>query len=113
MPLNLAALRDKASALLSLHRPGNPLVLVNAWTPPARDFSSVPAPRRRDDQRRHRIAWGYPDGERSRATGCSKRSPDLRAVTVPVTADVEAEGAIARGRPAHRHRRPRSRRRRL
>ena len=92
MPLNLAALRDKASVLLSLHRPGHPLVLVNAWDcASARLLERAGSPAVATTSAGIAFACGYPDGEkipRDRMLEAIARI--CAAVTVPVTADVEA-----------------------
>jgi 2-methylisocitrate lyase-like PEP mutase family enzyme len=84
--------RDKAEALRALHRPGEPLVLVNAWdAASARVVASAPGC--------HAIAtasWsiaasrGFADGEAlPRDTMIAAVAIVVRAVELPVTADLE------------------------
>lgn len=90
--MELVAQRQRAQDLLALHRPGNPVVLINVWDvvsarlierSGARAIATTSAG----------IAWalGYPDGERiprDEMLGVVERI--TRAVSVPVTADLEA-----------------------
>ncbi|HEU4787794.1 MAG TPA: isocitrate lyase/phosphoenolpyruvate mutase family protein [Gemmatimonadaceae bacterium] len=90
--MELVAQRQRAQDLLALHRPGDPVVLINVWDvvsarlierSGARAIATTSAG----------IAWalGYPDGERiprDEMLGVVERI--ARAVSVPVTADLEA-----------------------
>jgi len=90
--VELVAQRQRAQDLLALHQPGNPIVLINVWDvvsarlierSGARAIATTSAG----------IAWalGYPDGERiprEEMLGVVERI--ARAVSVPVTADLEA-----------------------
>ena len=90
--MEIAAQRQRAQDLLALHQPGNPVVLINVWDvvsaklierTGARAIATTSAG----------IAWalGYPDGERiprEEMLGVVERI--ARAVSVPVTADLEA-----------------------
>lgn len=104
--------REKAETLRSMHRPGNPLVLVNAWDAVSArivEEAGFPAIATTSGG----IAWleGYADGEHiSREQMLAGIARIVRAVAVPVTADLEsgygptteaavltAKGAIASG----------------
>ncbi|MDQ2663540.1 MAG: isocitrate lyase/phosphoenolpyruvate mutase family protein [Candidatus Eremiobacteraeota bacterium] len=104
--------REKAETLRSLHRPGNPLVLVNAWDAVSArivEEAGFPAIATTSGG----ISWleGYADGELiSREQMLAGIARIVHAVTVPVTADLEsgygptieaavstAKGAIASG----------------
>jgi 2-methylisocitrate lyase-like PEP mutase family enzyme len=90
--VELVAQRQRAQDLLALHRPGDPIVLINVWDvvsarlierSGARAIATTSAG----------IAWalGYPDGERiPRAEMLGVVERIARAVSVPVTADLEA-----------------------
>src|SRR5262249_1480811 len=87
-----ADLSRKADALRALHRPGRPLVLVNAWdAASARIVERAGSPAVATTSAGIAFASGYPDGEvisRERMLEAVRRICD--AVAVPVTADVEA-----------------------
>lgn len=90
--MELVAQRQRAQNLRALHQPGDPVVLINVWDvvsarlierSGARAIATTSAG----------IAWalGYPDGERiprDEMLGVVERV--ARAVSVPVTADLEA-----------------------
>ncbi len=100
--------REKAVALQALHRPGNPVVFVNVWDAvSARIIESAGFPAVATTSAG--ISWleGFADGERmSRERALQGVSRVARAVTIPVTADLEAgygpsvEDAIATARGA-------------
>lgn len=82
----------QAERLRSLHRPGAPLVLPNAWdAASARVVEAAGAPAVATSSAGVSYAYGVPDGEmlgRDEAVAAVARI--VRAVRVPVTADVEA-----------------------
>src|SRR5665213_992709 len=84
--------REKAELLRALHRPGDPLVLVNVWDAiSARIVEELGFPAIATTSAG--IAWveGFPDGEgcpRERMLEAVRRVCDR--VSVPVTADLEA-----------------------
>jgi 2-methylisocitrate lyase-like PEP mutase family enzyme len=90
--MDFSTQRRRAEALLQLHRPGDPVVLVNAWDvvsarlverAGARAIATTSAG----------VAWalGYLDGERiSRREMLDVVERIARAVSLPVTADLEA-----------------------
>jgi 2-methylisocitrate lyase-like PEP mutase family enzyme len=84
--------REKAERLRGLHRPGDPLVLVNVWDAiSARIVEDLGFPAIATTSAG--VAWseGYPDGERiSRAEMMARVRRIAEAVDVPVTADSEA-----------------------
>lgn len=84
--------REKAERLRELHRPGDPLLLVNIWDViSARIVEELGFPAVATTSAG--IAWseGYPDGERiSRAEMMARVRRIANAVEVPVTADSEA-----------------------
>jgi 2-methylisocitrate lyase-like PEP mutase family enzyme len=84
--------RDLAEQLLALHRPGEPLVLVNAWdAASARLVLVAGAPAVATTSAGMAFALGYPDGQRiSRQEMLAAVAVVARAVEVPVTADMEA-----------------------
>lgn len=92
MPIQPTVLRDKAALLLSLHRPGHPLVLINAWdAATARLIARAGSPAIATTSAGVAFACGYPDGERiPRDQMLESIARICAAVTVPVTADVEA-----------------------
>jgi len=87
-----ADLVARATTLLELHRPGRPLVLVNAWDAgSARVVEAAGAPAVATGSAGVAFALGRPDGERlSRAEMLAVVSSVAAAVALPVTADVEA-----------------------
>jgi len=82
----------KAELLRALHKPGDPLVLVNAWdAASARVVVRAGAPAVATSSAAAAYALGYPDGERiSRDEMLGYVATIARAVDVPVTADMEA-----------------------
>ena len=85
-------LREKAEQLLSLHRPGRPLVLVNAWdAASARLIERAGSLAVATTSAGVAFACGYPDGEKiPRERMLEVVARVCAAVGVPVTADVEA-----------------------
>jgi 2-methylisocitrate lyase-like PEP mutase family enzyme len=86
------ALATRATTLLELHRPGRPLVLVNAWDPgSARVVAGAGAAAVATGSAGVAFALGRPDGERrSREEMLAGGGAVASAVTLPVTADMEA-----------------------
>ncbi len=84
--------REKAEALRALHRPGHPLVLINAWDcASARILAEAGAPAVATTSAGIAFSCGYPDGEKiSRDLMLEAVARICGAVAVPVTADVEA-----------------------
>jgi 2-methylisocitrate lyase-like PEP mutase family enzyme len=86
------ALREKAEKLRALHRAGRPLVLVNAWdAASARIAAKAGSAAIATTSAGIAFASGYPDGEkipRDRMLEAVARI--CAAVSLPVTADVEA-----------------------
>lgn len=104
--------RERAQRLRELHRPGDPLLLVNAWDAlSARILEELGFPAIATSSAGVAFVAGYPDGEKiSRDEMLAGVERVTRAVRVPVTADLEAaygasvedarrtaEGAIAAG----------------
>jgi 2-methylisocitrate lyase-like PEP mutase family enzyme len=89
--------REKAERLRALHKPGDPLVLVNVWDAvSARIVEAAGFPAIATTSAG--IAWleGYADGERiSRDEMLAGVARIVRAVDVPVTADCEASYGVA------------------
>jgi 2-methylisocitrate lyase-like PEP mutase family enzyme len=85
-------LRQKAEKLRELHRPGRPLVLVNAWdAATARIVEGAGAPAIGTTSAGIAFACGYPDGQRiSRESMLEAVARICAAVSVPVSADTEA-----------------------
>ena len=86
---------DKAALFRSLHIPGTPLVLVNAWDALSARLAER-AGSRAVATTSAAVAWslGAPDGDaldRDTMIGATRRV--VAAVRVPVTADVESGGA--------------------
>ena len=83
---------EKAQKLKALHRPGNPLVLANAWdAATARVIEETGAGAVATTSAGVAFAHGYPDGERiPRDRMLAAISIVCASVSVPVTADVEA-----------------------
>ena len=83
---------EKAELLRALHRPGEPLVLVNAWdAASARVVVAAGAQAVATSSAAAAYVLGYPDGERiSRDEMLGYVATIARAVDVPVTADMEA-----------------------
>jgi 2-methylisocitrate lyase-like PEP mutase family enzyme len=84
--------RDKAQRLRELHRPGNPLVLVNAWDAlSARVIEEAGAEAIATTSAGMAFALGYPDGQKiSRDEMMAAVAVVARVVDLPVTADMEA-----------------------
>jgi 2-methylisocitrate lyase-like PEP mutase family enzyme len=84
--------RERAERLRSLHRPGSPLVLVNAWdAASARVVASVGAPAVATSSAAMAWALGYRDGEGVPLEGFNEALARIVAVVdVPVTVDIEA-----------------------
>ena len=95
--------REKAEALRALHRRGRPLVLINAWDcASARILEEAGAPAIATTSAGIAFSCGYPDGERiPRDLMLEAVARICGAVSVPVTADVEA-GYGASPEEAHR-----------
>jgi 2-methylisocitrate lyase-like PEP mutase family enzyme len=83
---------EKAARLRELHRPGDPLVLVNAWdAASARLAVAAGAPAVATSSAAAANQLGYPDGQAiSRDEMLAAVGVIARAVEVPVTADMEA-----------------------
>jgi 2-methylisocitrate lyase-like PEP mutase family enzyme len=100
--------REKAERLRDLHRPGDPVILVNAWDAiSARIIESLGFPAIATTSAGVANLEGFPDGERiSRDRMLAGVERVVRAVDVPVTADMEAaygqsvEDAMATARGA-------------
>ncbi len=86
------AQRAKAARLLELHRPGRPLVLVNAWdAASARIVEDSGLPAVATSSAGIAFAYGYPDGQKIPVDLMIEAVGRIcRAVSVPVTADLEA-----------------------
>jgi 2-methylisocitrate lyase-like PEP mutase family enzyme len=84
-------LARKAKELRSLHRKGDPLVMPNAWdAASARIFEDVGFCAVATTSAGVAYAFGYPDGERiPRSEMLEAVARICRAVSVPVTADME------------------------
>ena len=85
-------LPSKAEKLRALHRPGRPLVLVNAWdAATARIAEKAGSKAVATTSAGIAFACGYPDGQKiSRERMVEAVAAICAAVSVPVTADVEA-----------------------
>ena len=100
--------REKAERFRSLHRPGDPVLLVNAWDAiTARIIESLGFPAVATTSAGIALMEGYRDGERiSRDLMLAGIARVARAVDVPLTADLEGgygrtvEDAIATARGA-------------
>ena len=88
----MTSLAAKAERLRSLHRPGQPLLLVNVWdAATARLMERAGFPAVATTSAGIAFARGYPDGERiPRDEMLGEIGRICRAVSVPVTADLEA-----------------------
>jgi 2-methylisocitrate lyase-like PEP mutase family enzyme len=86
------SLRDKSALLLSLHRPGRPVILVNAWdAASARILEKAGSAAIATTSAGVAFACGYPDGERiPRDRMLAAVARICASVSLPVTADVEA-----------------------
>lgn len=85
-------LREKAEELRALHRGNRPLVLVNAWdAATARIFERAGSAAVATTSAGVAFASGYPDGEKIPVDRMLEAVARIcRAVSVPVTADMEA-----------------------
>ncbi|MEP6767281.1 MAG: isocitrate lyase/phosphoenolpyruvate mutase family protein [Acidobacteriota bacterium] len=85
-------LRKKAERLLALHRPGRPLLLVNVWdAATARIVEDAGLPAVATTSAGVAFCHGYPDGQKiPRDLMLEAIGRICRAVSVPVTADMEA-----------------------
>jgi len=85
-------LAHKADALRALHQPGRPLVLVNVWdVATARIAEDVGSKAIATTSAGIAFARGYPDGQKiSREEMLEVVARICAAVSVPITADVEA-----------------------
>jgi 2-methylisocitrate lyase-like PEP mutase family enzyme len=92
-----AALADLARRLRELHRPGDPVVLPNAWDPPsARRLAATGAAALATTSVGVAESLGYEDGERTPpAEMLAAVRRIAAAVEVPVTADLEAGYGLA------------------
>lgn len=88
----MTGLAERAAALRELHRPGDPVVLPNAWDPPsARRLAATGAAALATTSVGVAEAIGYEDGERTPAAEMLAAVGRIaRAVELPVTADLEA-----------------------
>jgi 2-methylisocitrate lyase-like PEP mutase family enzyme len=93
----VSALEDRARALRELHRPGHPVVLPNAWDPPsARRLAATGVEALATTSVGVAEALGYEDGELTPAAEMlSAVGRIVRAVELPVTADLEAGYGLA------------------
>ena len=84
--------RRRAEELLQLHRPGDPVVFINAWdVVSARIVERAGAAAIATSSAAVAWALGYPDGEQiSRDEMLEVVARIARAVSIPVTADLEA-----------------------
>jgi 2-methylisocitrate lyase-like PEP mutase family enzyme len=84
--------REKAQRLRELHRPGDPLVLVNAWDAlSARMIEEAGAEAIATTSAGMAFALGYPDGQKiTRGEMLGAVAVVARSVDLPVTADMEA-----------------------
>jgi 2-methylisocitrate lyase-like PEP mutase family enzyme len=88
----VTALAERARRLRELHRPGDPVVMPNAWDPPsARRLAATGAAALATTSVGVAEALGYEDGERTPAAEMLAAVGGIAAaVEVPVTADLEA-----------------------
>jgi 2-methylisocitrate lyase-like PEP mutase family enzyme len=86
------ALSEKAARLRALHKPGQPLVLVNVWDcASARVVEKAGAPAIATTSAGVAFANGYPDGQRISPERMLEAVARIcGAVSVPVTADLES-----------------------
>jgi 2-methylisocitrate lyase-like PEP mutase family enzyme len=93
----MTALAERARLLRSLHRPGDPVVLPNAWDPPsARRLAATGAAALATTSVAVAEALGYEDEERTPAGEMLAAVGRIAAaVEVPVTADLEAGYGLA------------------
>jgi 2-methylisocitrate lyase-like PEP mutase family enzyme len=87
-----SALREKAETLRALHRPGRPLVLVNAWDcATARIFEKAGSAAIATTSAGIAFSYGYPDGQKIPPSVMLEAVARIcHSVSVPVTADLEA-----------------------
>src|SRR5712691_563061 len=87
-----SVLRSKAETLRALHRPGQPLVLVNAWDcATARIFEKAGSAAIATTSAGIAFSYGYPDGQKIPPDRMLEAVARIcEAVSVPVTADMEA-----------------------
>jgi 2-methylisocitrate lyase-like PEP mutase family enzyme len=92
MSIPTTGLSEKAEALRRLHQPGRPLVLVNAWdVASARIIEKAGSKAIATTSAGIAFSCGYPDGQKiSRQRMLEAVAPICAAVSVPVTADMEA-----------------------
>jgi 2-methylisocitrate lyase-like PEP mutase family enzyme len=90
--MDVQSLRAKADRLRALHHGPRPLVLVNAWDcATARIFEQAGSPAIATTSAGIAFACGYPDGQRIPVDLMLEAVARIcRAVSVPVTADLEA-----------------------
>lgn len=95
----MTALADHAKTLRELHRPGDPVVLPNAWDPPsARRLAATGAAALATTSVGVAEALGYEDGEVTPAEEMLAAVGRIAgAVEVPVTADMEAGYGLSPG----------------
>lgn len=88
----MATQQEKAQALRALHRPGDPLLLINVWDAvTARIVEELGYPAIATTSAGVAYAEGYADGELiSRETMLAGVARVTRVVEIPVTADMEA-----------------------
>ena len=88
----MTSLAEKAERLRLLHRPGQPLLLVNVWdAATARLIERAGFPAIATTSAGIAFSRGYPDGQRiPRDEMLAEIARICRAVSVPVTADLEA-----------------------
>lgn len=88
----MTGLAERAAALRELHRPGDPVVLPNAWDPSsARRLAATGAAALATTSVGVAETIGYEDGERTPAAEMLAAVGRIaRAVELPVTADLEA-----------------------
>jgi 2-methylisocitrate lyase-like PEP mutase family enzyme len=93
----VTGLAEHANRLRELHRPGDPVVLPNAWDPPsARRLAATGAPALATTSVGVAEALGYEDGELTPAAEMLAAVGRIAAaVEVPVTADLEAGYGLA------------------
>jgi 2-methylisocitrate lyase-like PEP mutase family enzyme len=93
----VTSLADRASRLRELHRPGDPVVLPNAWDPPsARRLAATGAAALATTSVGVAETLGYEDGEHTPAAEMLAAVGRIAAaVEVPVTADLEAGYGLA------------------
>jgi len=91
MALDRRAQKRKAQTLLSLHRGGDMLVLLNVWDPiGARILEKKGYPAIATASAAQSASLGYQDGEKiRRATVIDLIARVARSVNIPVTADIE------------------------